>query len=179
MALATRSRARGFALSWKVKMKTRHLLTTASLVTLAWTASTALMAQTPPGKTREQVRQELMEAVRTGNIPCNDESGKLMREMYPSRYPQPPAVESKTREQVQEELREAIRTGNVMCNRDTGMLEREANPSRYPAVPAPAGKTREEVRQELREAIRTGDMPAGGETDLKMKDLHPGMYPKK
>ena len=62
-------------------MNKRHILTAASLATLSWMVSPLLMAQTPPGKTREQVRQELMEAVRTGNIPCNDESGKLMREM--------------------------------------------------------------------------------------------------
>jgi len=121
-------------------MKTHHILITASLATLAWTASTHLMAQTQVGKTREQVRAELMEAVRTGNIPCGGETGQLMREMYPSRYPQPPAVESKTREQVKEELAEAIRTGNIQCNNDSGMLERQVNPSRYPPVPAPVGK---------------------------------------
>ena len=140
-------------------MQTQHILITACMAALAWSTSSQLMAQNPPPKTREQVRQELMEAVRTGNIPCNDDSGRLMREVYPSKYPQPPAVESKTREQVQQELQEAIRTGNVQCNNDSGMLERQVNPSRYPAVPSGPGKSREEVKQELREAIRTGNMP--------------------
>lgn len=147
-------------------MKTHHILLTASLVTLAWTASTSLMAQTPPGKTREQVRQELMEAVRTGNIPCNDESGRLMREVYPSRYPQPPAVEAKTREQVKQELEEAIRTGSIQCNNESGnYTAREINPSRYPPAPANPGKTREAVREELRDAIRTGTMPKASESN--------------
>ena len=147
-------------------MKTHHILLTVSLVTLAWTTSTSLMAQTTPGKTREQVRQELMEAVRTGNIPCNDESGKLMREVYPSRYPQPPAAESKTREQVKQELEEAIRTGNIQCNNESGnFTAREMNPSRYPAAPVTPGKTREAVKEELREAIRTGTIPKTSEAN--------------
>ena len=147
-------------------MKTQHILTAACLVALAWTASTTLMAQTDAPKTREQVRQELMEAIRTGNIPCNDDSARLMREIFPSRYPQAPAVESKTREQVQQELQEAIRSGNVQCNNESGMLtQREANPSRYPPAPASPGKSREAVKEELREAIRTGTMPKNSESD--------------
>jgi len=164
---------------WKVIMKTHHILVTASVAVLAWGTSPLTMAQTPTGKTREQVRAELMEAVRTGNIPCNDDSGRLMREVYPSNYPQTPAAEAKTREQVQAELQEAIRTGNIMCNNDSGMLERQVNPSRYPAAPAAAGKTRAQVQQELREAIRTGDMPANDESGRKLNEVYPGLYPRK
>lgn len=156
-------------------MKPSSLLITA--LALSWASSSPLMAQTPAGKTREQVRQELMEAIRTGNIPCNDDSGRLMREVYPSNYPQAPAEQAKTRAQVEAELQEAIRTGNVMCN-NSGVLERQANPSQYPAAPATAGKTREQVQQELRDAIRTGDMPADSDSGLKMREAHPGMYPR-
>ena len=150
---------------WKVSMKTHHILIPVSLATLACAMSPQLLAQTQAAKTREQVRQELMEAVRTGNMPCNDDSGKLMREMYPSRYPQPPAVESKTREQVKQELDEAIRTGGIQCNNETGnFTAREINPSRYPPAPASPGKTREAVKKELQEAIRTGTMPKSSES---------------
>lgn len=38
-------------------------------------------------KTREQVRAELMEAIRTGNMPANDDSGCLLNEINPSAYP--------------------------------------------------------------------------------------------
>lgn len=167
----------GFLTRWKVNMKTSQLLITA--LALTWASTTALTAQAQTTKTREQVRQELMEAVRTGNIPCNDDSGRLMREIYPSKYPQPPGVETKTREQVQSELQEAIRTGNVMCNNDSGMLERQVNPSRYPAVPPAAGKTREQVQEELREAIRTGNLPAGDESGRMRKEVNPDQYPKR
>ena len=38
-------------------------------------------------KTREQVRAELEDARRTGNIPASDESGCMLRDMYPDLYP--------------------------------------------------------------------------------------------
>ena len=113
-------------------MKTAPLLTAASLAVLSWIVNTPVMAQTEPVKSREQVRQELMEAVRTGNIPCNDDSGRLMREVYPSRYPQAPAAEAKTREQVQQELREAIRTGDMPANDESGHKLKEVHPGMYP-----------------------------------------------
>jgi hypothetical protein len=40
-----------------------------------------------PCKTREQVRAELEEAKRTGNLPANDESGCMLKDMYPDLYP--------------------------------------------------------------------------------------------
>lgn len=135
-------------------MKTSHIFTATSLALAAWLASTSATAQTDSPKTREQVRQELQEAVRTGNMPSN-ESGRLLREINPSRYPPAPNMTPKTREQVKAELQEAVRTGNVVGDEESGMLEREIHPSRYPAPAAGTGKTREQVQQELREAIRT------------------------
>jgi hypothetical protein len=38
-------------------------------------------------KTREQVKAELAEAQRTGDIIADGESGKKLNELYPSRYP--------------------------------------------------------------------------------------------
>ena len=69
-----------------------------------------------PCKTREQVRAELAEARRTGNMMANDESGCLLNEINPSAYPPKPVVPCKTREQVRAELDEAKRTGkNRTC----------------------------------------------------------------
>ena len=39
------------------------------------------------GKTRQQVQQELQEAIRTGDMPANDESGRQLRDLYPDLYP--------------------------------------------------------------------------------------------
>ena len=56
-------------------MKTAHHLTATTLAVLTGVmtgiASMPATAQTEPLKSREQVRQELMEAVRTGNIPAS------------------------------------------------------------------------------------------------------------
>ena len=112
------------------------------------------------GKTREQVKAELKEAQRTGNMPCGDESGRTLREANPSRYPAPPATVGKTREQVKAELEEAKRTGDVMCANESGMKEREANPGRYPAKPSGPTKSRAQVKAELEEAKRLGNIPA-------------------
>jgi hypothetical protein len=38
------------------------------------------------GRTRQQVRQELAEAIRTGDIISAGESGQTLREQYPQRY---------------------------------------------------------------------------------------------
>ena len=91
-------------------------------------------AQDPAGgKTREQVKNELKEAQRTGNMPCGDESGRTLREANPSRYPSAPGTPGKTREQVKAELEEAKRLGNIPADGETGMTMREKYPNRYPA----------------------------------------------
>jgi hypothetical protein len=40
-----------------------------------------------PCKTREQVRAELDEAKRTGNMPAPDDSGCMLKDLYPDLYP--------------------------------------------------------------------------------------------
>lgn len=62
------------------------------------------------GKTREQVRAELIEAQRTGDIVAPGESGKKLNELYPSRYPAKVA-QGNTRAQVLAELAQAKRSG--------------------------------------------------------------------
>jgi hypothetical protein len=40
-----------------------------------------------PCKTREQVRAELEEAKRTGNMPADSETGCMLKDLYPDLYP--------------------------------------------------------------------------------------------
>ena len=99
----------------------RNTLSALTLAVLALSAGLAL-AQDPGGpKTREQVRVELMEAIRTGNIPANDDTGRMLNEVNPSAYPPKMVVPCKTREQVRAELDEARRTGNMPANDDSGV----------------------------------------------------------
>lgn len=156
------------------------------------------------GKTREQVRAELAEAQRTGDIVASKDmgtdeyasgAGRKLNELNPAAYPAKPAVAGKTREQVRAELAEAQRTGDIVASKDAGSDEyasgvgrklNELNPAAYPAKPAVAGKTREQVRAELAEAQRTGDIVASKDQGAdeyasgagrKLNELFPNQYP--
>jgi DNA-binding GntR family transcriptional regulator len=89
----------------------RFARTAISLLVLAAIASTAAAE---PAKTREQVKAELREAIRTGNVFATGDSGLKLNEMYPHRYPQTTVGETKTREQVKAELAEALRSGTIV-----------------------------------------------------------------
>ena len=123
------------------------------------------------GKTRAQVKAELADAIRTGDI-ASGISGLKLNEIYPGSYPRKPRVATKTREEVNAELAEAIRTGDIVIGQ-TGLKAYEEFPRRYPPRPVIAGKTREEVKAELAEAIRNGDIVAG-ESGLLLKEQMPG-----
>lgn len=99
----------------------------------AFTSGQALAADAASPKTREQVKAELAEAIRTGNIVGN-EQGQKLNEMFPSQYPAPAVTVGKTREQVQAELAEAIRTGDIVAGNDQGLKLNEMFPSQYPRV---------------------------------------------
>lgn len=121
---------------------------------LAGTAGTA-MAQNAP-LTRAEVKAELAEAVRTGNILADGETGLKLNQVNPSRYPAKPGQLGKTRAQVQAELADAIRTGDLVADAETGLRFNEINPSNYPAKPGVPGKSRAQVLAELGEAQRLG-----------------------
>ena len=102
-------------------------------LTAALAGGQVLAAETSTGLTRDQVKAELAEAVRTGNMVGNDESGKMLNEIYPSRYPAQPAYQGKTRAQVKAELAEAVGTGNILANdpSGSGKMLNEINPGFY------------------------------------------------
>lgn len=128
--------------------------------------------------TREQVKAELAEAIRSGDMPAGGESDLKLNQLSPARYPAKPSVAGKTREQVRAELAEALRAGDMVAGGESGLKLNELNPARYPAKTRYAGKTREQVKAELAEAIRTGDMPAGGESGLMLYEMYPQRYAK-
>jgi hypothetical protein len=146
---------------------------------MAVCAPTVWAQNTSGPKTREQVRAELMEAMRTGNMPANDDSGRMLNEVNPSAYPPVVQAPCKTRAQVRAELAEAQRTGNMPANDESGCLLNEINPSAYPPKPVQPCKTREQVIAELEQARRTGNIPSSDESGCMLKDLYPDLYPKK
>lgn len=154
----------------------RSILSAITLAVAALAAGNALAADASAPKTREQVKAELAEAIRTGDFVVNGETQQKANEVNPGLYPAKPVVQGKTRAQVKAELAEAIRTGDIVANGETQQKAYEVNPGLYPAKPVLLAKTREEVKAELAEAIRTGNMPDLGESGLMLNQLYPQRY---
>jgi hypothetical protein len=115
----------------------KALQTSLALVLASTFAVGAARAQSP--LTREQVKAEYDEAVRTGDLLAPGDSGMKLNEMYPSRYPNAlvvgktrvQVVAGKTREQVREEYAQAVRTGDILAPGDIGLKLNEEFPQRY------------------------------------------------
>jgi hypothetical protein len=147
----------------------------ATLIALAIAAAFTAGAHADGGKTREQVRAELAEAVRNGDVMAPGESGLTLRQMYPQRYPAAPvAASGVTRAQVLGEVQDARRNGTLMAAGEAGEPTAQTSPQAYAA--RFTGKTRAQVEAETREAIRTGNILAGGESSLLLKDAYPERY---
>ena len=137
----------------------RSILSSITLAVAALASGYAMAADTSAPLTRAQVQAELAEAVRTGDIFVDGESGLKMNELFPSRYPAKAVVQGKTRAQVQAELAEAVRTGEIFVDGESGLKMNGLFPSVYPAKATIQGKTRDQVNAELTEALRMGMLP--------------------
>jgi len=146
----------------------------ASLIALLSALGSNVSAQDE--KTRDQVRKELAEAQRTGNIIGAGEASLTLRELHPQQYPPSPAATGMTREQVKARLADAIRNGDVVTVGEVGQTLRERYPQSYPAEPLMMGQTRRQVRSELAEAIRSGDILSAGESSLTLRERYPQQY---
>ncbi len=74
----------------------------------------------------------MADAIRTGDILANDESGLRVNEEHPQRYPAQVTVKGKAHAQVKAELAEAIRTGDSLAGRaESGLRLNEERPQRY------------------------------------------------
>jgi hypothetical protein len=74
---------------------------------------------------RAQVRAELQQAVRDGNVTRPGQSGLTDYEVRPLAYPARTMVAGKTREQVRAETLEAISNGDVLLAGESGLTRRE------------------------------------------------------
>jgi hypothetical protein len=142
-------------------------------ILLAVTLGGAAHAQS--GITREQVKAELAQAIRDGNMIGDGNTGQTLRELNPQRYPAIPRVGS-SREQVKAELAQARATGQLSTGGDLNIAADQASANKSQGLALAQGKTRAEVLAELHEAIRTGNISEGGETDRLLKDLYPKRY---
>jgi ribosomal protein L30E len=126
-------------------------------------------------RSREQVRAELAQAMRTGDI-VSGESGLTLREQFPGRYPQRAQATGFTRAQVEAELAAAIRDGHVITGGEIGQRPDQGVPGGFPRELAVRQKSRADVEAELAEAIRTGDILAGGESGQLLNQQNPTAY---
>jgi hypothetical protein len=108
--------------------KSTTKLTAALGVALAAAALSPAWAQDSGPKTREQVRAELLEAQRTGDIMADGETGKKLNEVFPNAFPAKSSTAGLTREQVKAELVEARRRGDVMVDGESGRKLNELSP---------------------------------------------------
>ncbi len=140
----------------------RSYLSAIALSLAALSAGQAMAADASTPVTRDQVNAELAEAIRTGDVFAEGDTGLKKNERFPGSYPAKAAVQGKTRDQVKAELAEAVRTGDIFAEGDTGLKKNERFPGSYPAKAAVQGKTRDQVKAELTEATRTRTMPVYG-----------------
>ena len=147
-------------------MKSLHI---AGAIALLATFS-SLSAHADVGKTREQVRQEYFQAVKSGDLIVGD-TGLTLREQRPSQYPREQSLDGKSRAQVKFETAQAIRNGDTID--ESSLTVREHYPQRFPAAAQDPGKTREQVKAELAQAIRTGDIVPSGDGGQRLNELFP------
>ena len=114
-------------------MNRKHI--TAIAAALIAISTTQVFAADGP-KTREQVKAELAEAIRTGNMPADNESGLMLNQVRPDLYPSQERSVGKTRAEVKAELNEAVRTGNIVADVESGKKLNELYPARYAAKAA-------------------------------------------
>jgi len=132
-------------------------------------ASAGALAQASMPKTREQARQELIEAVRNGSIARGEQDASMNAT---------PMAASRARAEVRAEFEAARKNGDLLADGESSLKLNELHPSQYPQRTAVAGKTRAQVLAELAEAQRTGDIVAAGESGLKLNEIHPSLYPR-
>ena len=124
--------------------------------------------------TRDDVREALEAARRSGTLLAVGDLGLTERELHPGRFPAAPATSSVTRAQVREALAEAQREGHDQVG-DIGLTQQALHPGRYPTAAVAVGRSRDEVRAELFAAIERGDF-AVGDSGLMARELHPQRY---
>src|SRR5690606_28514391 len=96
-----------------MKIMTRTKFSAIALVLSALFTGQAMAAGNDSIVTRDQVKAELAEAIRTGNIVTGESSARL-NEQFPALYPEQQVQSTVTRAQVQAELADAIRRGDII-----------------------------------------------------------------
>jgi len=86
------------------------------------------------GKTRAQVRAELAEALRTGQLLAPGESGLTQQQLRPDLFPSIAMHPGRSRQEVRDELAEAQRRGDLIAGGESSLTLRQRFPASYQDV---------------------------------------------
>ncbi len=128
--------------------------TATSLIALVMAASVsvpALAQNANTGKTRDEVRAELLDAQRNGTYVLSGTT-TTMRSLHPTLFAKPAAVQGKTRAEVKAELIEAQRNGTYVVS-GAGQTMRDLHPGLFAKEPAAQGKSRADVQAEVNQPV--------------------------
>jgi hypothetical protein len=122
-------------------------------------------------RTREDVKAELAQATRSGDIAAPGDTGLTLRELHPRRYGARP-VSARPRAEVVSEVQQARRDG-ALVPAGEGTVPQSLHAAANLQDATASATTRAEVRAQFRAARRDGDLVAIGETGLTERELHP------
>ncbi|WP_210543361.1 DUF4148 domain-containing protein [Rhodoferax sp. PAMC 29310] len=134
----------------------RKYISSLALALAALAAGNAFAADASAPLTREQVRAELVQAQRTGDLLAVGDRAQKLNELNPAQYPAKSETTGNTREQVKAELAEAQRTGDILATDNSGKKLNEINPSQYPAKEVAQNTTRAAVMADVAKAQARG-----------------------
>lgn len=150
-------------------MNRKTLAPSMTMLLIAAAAISGAHAQTSMPRTRDQVRQELVEAVRNGTI-ARGEQDASMREMS--------VAAGRTRAEVRAEFATARKSGDLLASGESSLTLNELHTAQHPPLGVVGGKTRAQVLAELADAQRTGETVAAGELGPMLNATHPGVTPR-
>jgi Domain of unknown function (DUF4148) len=113
-------------------IRSKRMAVIASVAAAAFIGVTTAYADSASGKTRAQVKADLADAVRSGDIYAGGETLVKLNELFPDRYPVKATTVGKTREQVKAELADAVRSGDIYAGGETLVKLNELFPGLYP-----------------------------------------------
>ena len=114
-----------------IKLNTPFASAIALAVATLGTGSVLAQDSSAP-KTRDQVKAELVQAQRSGDV-IADDLGQKLNEVNPRRYPAQAAAQGRSRAEVKAELLEAQRRGGVIVTTESGQNLNDLYPGRSTA----------------------------------------------
>jgi hypothetical protein len=133
-------------------------------------------AQAQSDTSRAEVKADVLQAIRAGNVTVGGEAGLTARQLHPGQYASQGVVGSQlARAEVKAQVVQAQAAGELTVQGEAGLYPR-ANLVPTGIAVAANHPARAVVKAETLAAIRSGDVLVGGEAGLKANQLFPRRY---